>query len=223
MKSKKLLLFVVVTAFAIITTTPFAAQGNRQQVQGTWFGTGSNACLVAAPGAGFNANLTPTGGVSFQTSSSQITLNINADGTGTGTFDELVLAPLTPVISSSYPPASGVSASSATGTFSFTYTIADDGTLTVTFTSLDGQLLTGPSAGFVFTLVRAGGIGGPPPLTGRISRDGKTVLLSSATPEDNATALSAAEETVQVKNGPSFQRICYRTRVFVSVHTDGDN
>ncbi len=228
MKPTKFWLFVfrlaVIVVFAAVTTLPLLGQGNRSQVQGTWYGTGSNACLVAAPGAGFNTNLTPTGGVSLQLSSSQITLNINADGTGTGEFVELALTPLTPVSPSAYPPASGAGASSSKGTFSYTYTIADDGTLTVTFTSLDGQLLTGPSAGFAFTIVHSGGVGGPPSLTGRIGRDGKSMLLSSATPEDNADAkaLSGVEETLQVKNGPSFQRICYRTRVFAPVHVDGE-
>ncbi len=221
MKPTSLLLFAsrlaAVAAFASIMTLHLAAQGNRQQVQGTWFGTGSNACLVAGPNAtpGFNTNLTPSDGVSFQTSSSQVTLNINADGTGTGTFDELALTPLTPVISSSYPPASGVSASSTKGSFSFTYTIADDGTLTVTFLSLDGQVLTGPPAGFVFTLLGPGGVGGPPPLTGRIGKDGKSMLLSSATPP--------TVETLQITGGPFFKRICYRTRVFVPIHEDEGN
>ena len=199
MKSKKLLLAfrlaIIVAAFASLTTLPLLAQ-----VQGTWFGTGTNGCLVAAPGAGFNPNLTPTDGVSFQSSSSQITLDISPAGIGTGTFVEF---PLT------VPPASGVGGSSSKGSFSFTYTIAADGTLTVTFISLNGQVLSGPSAGASFTLV-------PPPLTGTISGDGKTMLLSSEAPTDNAHALSAVE-TLHIVGGPSFQRLCNRTRVFALI------
>jgi hypothetical protein len=222
MKSTSLLLFAsklaAVAAFASLMTLPLAGQGNRQQVQGTWFGTGTTACLVAAPkmtpgstpGSGFNnLTLTPTDGVSFQTSSTQVFLNINADGTGTGTFDEFAVTPLTPVTSSGYPPASGVSASSNTGTFSFTYTMADDGTLTVTFLSLGGQVLSGPTKGAAFSLV-------PPQLTGRIGKDGKSMLLSSATPP--------TVETLYITNTPVFfDRICYRMRVFVPIHEDGGN
>ena len=139
MKPKKLLLFAfrlaVIAALACVTTLPLAGQGGRQQIQGTWFGTGTSACLVAAPGSGFNPNLTPTDGVSLQLSSVQGTLNINADGTGTGEFHEFVFTPLTPVTPSTYPPASGVSGSSNKNSISFTYTIADDGTLTVVFSS----------------------------------------------------------------------------------------
>lgn len=49
MKSNKLLLFAVIAAFAVITTLRVAGQEGRQHVQGTWFGTGTSECLVAAP------------------------------------------------------------------------------------------------------------------------------------------------------------------------------
>jgi hypothetical protein len=202
MKPKKLLLFAVVAALAAVTTLPVAGQGSRQQVQGTWFGTGTSACLVAAPGAGFNPNLTPTDGVTFQSSSVQGTLNINADGTGTGEFHEFVLAP-PPV-----PPPGSVNASSNHNSISFTYTIADDGTLTVVFSSVTGTLLTGPNANLSFTVT-------PPPLTGRIGRDGKSMMLSSAEPP--------TVETLHITGGPSFQRLCYRSRVFVPIHVDGED
>jgi hypothetical protein len=218
MKSKKLWLIAfklaVIAAFAVVITLPAAGQGDRQKVRGTWFGTGTNACLVAGmkttpaftPGSGFTNNLTPTDGVSFQTSSAQVSLNINPDGTGTGTFDEFALTPLTIPSTLTYPPASGVSASSTTGTFSFTYTIADDGTLTVTFLSLGGQVLSGPSKGAAFSVL-------PPRLIGRIGKDGKSMLLSSATPP--------TVETLYITNTPVFfDRICNRTRVFVPIHED---
>ncbi len=223
MKPKKLLLFVfwlaICAVVVSITTLPLAAQGNRQHLHGTWFGTGTNGCLVASakttpgftPGSGFDQridHLTPTDGVSFQTSSSQITLNINADGTGTGTFDEFTVAPLTPVTSTP-PPYSSASASSNTGTFSFIYSIADDGTLTVHFLSLTGQVLSGPSKGAAFSVLI-------PDLTGRIGKDGKSMLLSSATPP--------TVETLFITNTPVFfDRICYRTRVFVPIHVDGED
>ncbi len=221
MRKKKLMLFAIVVAFAAAATLPLAAQGNRQQVQGTWFGTGTSACLVATPGQTFAANLTPTGGVSFQPSSVQGYLNINADGTGTGEFLEFALTPLTIPSTLTYPPggpAAGVSASSNRNSVSFTYTIADDGTLTVTFVSVGGTVLTGPSKGAGFTLV-------PPPLTGRIGTDGKSMLLSNpgCTSTDCATYGEPTVETLHITNGPSFDRICSRTRVFVPIHEDEGN
>jgi hypothetical protein len=146
--------------------------------------------------------------VTLQLSSVQGTLNINADGTGTGEFHEFVFTPLTPVTPSTYPPASSVSGSSNKNSISFTYTIADDGTLTVVFSSVTGTLLTGPNANLSFTVT-------PPPLTGRIGRDGKSMLLSSAEPP--------TVETLHITGGPSFKRLCYRSRVFVPIHADGGN
>ena len=213
MKARIGLTLAIILALASLTTVVPKAlagdhdwEGARRHVQGTWFGTGTNGCLVAAPGTGFSDTLIPTGGVSFQSSSVQGTLNIKADGTGTGEFTEF---PLT------QPPAAGVGASSTNYSVSYTYTIADDGTLTVTFLSVAGQVLTGPSAGASFNLV-------PPPLTGRISQDGKTMLLSTEAPTANATA-SSVVEILQIVGGPSFQRICSRMRVFARVHADRDN
>jgi len=201
MKPKNLLLFAfrlaLVAAFAFVTTLPLAGQDrdrDRHQLRGTYFLTGTTACLVAAPGAGFNANLTPTDGVSFQSSSAQGTLKL-ADGTGTGQFKEFSITT---------PPATSAGASSNENMASFTYTIADDGTLTVTFTSVSGTVLTGPSAGATFTV-------NPPPLSGRVARDGGTILLSTIEP---------TVETLHITGGPSFQRICYRTRVQIPVHRD---
>ena len=197
MKPKKLLLFALrlalVAAFASVTTLPLAGQDRDwHQLRGTYFLTGTSTCLVAAPGAGFNANLTPTDGVSLQSSSVQGTLRL-ADGAGTGEFEEFAIT---------HPPATSAGASSNKNTASFTYTIADDGTLTVVFSSVTGTLLTGPSVGLTFTV-------NPPPLTGRIERDGKTMLISNTDP---------TVETLQVIGGPSFQRICYRTRVLIPIH-----
>jgi hypothetical protein len=200
MKSTKLLLFVlglaVVVVFAAVATLPAAAQGNREQVQGTYSITGDNACLLSP--AGFNANLTPAGPSSVQSSSVQGTLEINADGTGTGQFTELILT---------HPPASTAGASSSEYSVSFTYTIADDGTLTVSFTSVGGTIVTGPLAGMSFTVT-------PPPLNGRVARDGSAILLSSIGP---------SVETLHIVGGPTIPRICHRTRVQIPVHVNGQN
>ena len=43
------------------------------------------------------------------------------------------------------------------------------------------------------------------------------MLLSIEAPTDTAHALSAVE-TLHIVGGPSFDRICYRSRVFVPIH-----
>ncbi len=195
MNSKKLLLFAftvaVAAAIASVATLPLAAQGTRDQLKGAYFINGDNACLLSP--AGFNANLTPAGPSSVQSSSVGGSVTLNADGTGTGQFTELILT---------HPPASSVGASSTAYSVAFTYTIADDGTLTVTFTSVSGQIVTGPLAGSSFNLI-------PPPLSGRVARDGTTILLSSIEP---------TIEYLHIVSGPTIPRICHRTRVQIPIH-----
>lgn len=203
MKTKKLMLFAfklaVAAAFAAVATLPGAAQDRDRdwhQLRGTYFITGDNACLVSP--LGFDpTHLTPSGPSSVQSSSVEGTVRL-ADGTGTGQFTELILT---------HPPASSAGASSSEYSVSFTYTIADDGTLTVTFTSVSGTVLTGPSAGATFTLI-------PPPLSGRVARDGSAILLSSIEP---------TVEHLQIVGGPTLPRICHRTRVQIPVHVDRED
>ena len=201
MKPKKLLLLAfglaVAIALASVAALPAAAEDqDRHQLKGTYYITGDNACLVSP--LGFDpTHLTPSGPSSVQSSSVQGTVRL-ANGTGTGQFTELILT---------HPPASSAGASSSEYSVLFNYTIADDGTLTVTFTSLSGTVLTGPSAGATFTLI-------PPPLSGRVARDGNAILLSSIEP---------TVETLQIVGGPSLPRICHRTRVQIPVHVDRED
>jgi len=201
MKPKKLLLLAfglaVAIALASVAALPAAAEDqDRHQLKGTYYITGDNACLVSP--LGFDpTHLTPSGPSSVQSSSVQGTVRL-ADGTGTGQFTELILT---------HPPASSAGASSSEYSVLFNYTIADDGTLTVTFTSLSGTVLTGPSAGATFTLI-------PPPLSGRVARDGSAILLSSIEP---------TVEHLQIVGGPTLPRICHRTRVQIPVHVDRED
>jgi len=191
-----LLFTVLLLGLATVVTLPAAAEDQDwHQLRGTYFITGDNACLLSP--AGFTSSLTPVDGSAVQSSSVEGTVRLD-NGTGTGEFTELILT---------HPPASTTGASSSEYSVSFTYTIADDGTLTVTFTSLSGTVLTGPSAGATFTLI-------PPPLSGRVARDGNAILLSSIEP---------TVETLQIVGGPSLPRICHRTRVQIPVHVDRED
>jgi hypothetical protein len=210
MKPKRFFLFAfrlaVVAALASVTTLPLAGQGARDQVKGTYFATGDNACLVSAP------SLSPPGSTSafvpasVQSSSVQGILTINPDGTGTGQFNELI---------TTYPPASSAGASSSTYATPFTYTIADDGTLTVEFVSVTGTVLSGPSAGLTFSL-------NAPPLSGRIARDGTTMLLSSML-HNNTDPIFETLTVVTPTHPVYFERICHRTRVLIPVHVEGED
>ena len=130
----------------------------------------------------------------------QGTLKIKADGTGTGDFEELILTNPT-------TPGTGGETYSKYS-FTFTYTIADDGTLTVTLTSITGTVYP---AGLPFTLAA-------PPLSGRITPDKSTMLLSSAGP---------AIEVLTVETSPTtslyFQRECHRTRILVRIHVEDED
>jgi hypothetical protein len=127
----------------------------------------------------------------------QGTLKIKADGTGSGDFEELILTNPT-------TPGTGGETWSEYS-FTFTYTIASDGTLTVTLTSVTGTVYP---AGLPFTLAA-------PPLSGRITPDKHTMLLSSAGP-----AIEVLTVGISSTQSIYFQRACHRTRILVRVHTD---
>jgi len=204
MKSRRYLLFAfrlaVLATFASIATLPLAAQGARDQLKGTYFFTGEQACLASS--LGFNSNLTPVAGsvVTVQSASTQGILKFKTDGTGTAEFEELFIV---------HPPASPLFAGSQEASFSFTYTVADDGVLTLVSGLVNGIFATGPLTGLTFT-------NNPPPLSGRIARNGTAIPL---------TTIDPTVETAQL--GPplssSLPRICHRARTLIPIHVDGED
>jgi len=207
-----LLVAVFFLAITAVATLPLAAQdrdNGQVRVKGTYFATGDNVCLLSP--AGFysdpgSTQFTPKGPSLVQSSSVQGTLKINPDGTGSGEFNELIIT---------HFPVGTTSASTGSSTYSvpFTYTEAEDGALTVTFGTLNGELLSGPSAGLCFTL-------SPPPLTGRITPGKSTMLLSSAGPSVENLTLTNCQTGVTVKEVP---RMCHRTRILVRVHAPDED
>lgn len=201
MKSKKLLLFAVrlavLAAFASVATLPLAAQGSRDQLKGTYFSTGSQACLVSP--AGFTNQVPNNLAIaSVQSSTVQGIVTFNADGTGTAQFKELVIT---------HPPASGTGALSTEQSFSFTYSLADDGTLTLTTGTLSGTILSGTLKNVGFTLTNA------PLLTGRVESNGTAIMLSTADPTVETLALALPQPL-------TLPRICHRSRFLIPVHMD---
>jgi hypothetical protein len=204
MKLKNLVRFAfrlgVVAALASVATLPLAAQGTRDQLKGTYFFTGEQACLVST--LGFNPNLTPVAGsgVSAQSASTQGIVKFNADGTGTAEFKELLVT---------HPPAPSTSAGSQQATFSFTYTIGDDGVLTFVFGLVSGKFSTGPLAGVSFT-------NNPPPMSGRTARNGTAIALTTVNPTVETANLGPPLNT-------TFPRICHRARTLIPIHVDGED
>jgi len=202
MKSRKFLLFAfrlaVLAVFASVATLSLAAQGKRDQLKGTYFFTGEQACLASS--LGFNANLTPVAGsvVSVQSASTQGTLKFNADGTGTAEFRELLIV---------HPPASPLFAGSTEGSFSFTYTVADDGVLTLVPGLVNGTFTAGPLNGVNFT-------NNPPPLSGRIARNGTAIPLTTIDPTVETVTFGPPLDS-------SLPRICHRARTLIPIHMDG--
>ena len=201
MKSAKLLPFgmAVVVTFACVATLPLAAQEARQHLNRTYFSVGEQACLVSPLGF---TNQTPNNvAVAFvQSSSVKGTFQFHADGTGTAQFKELLIT---------HPPSPNAGATSSEQSFSFTYSVADDGTLSLSTGTVSGTILTGPLSGLAFTLVNF------PLLSGQIERSGHAITLSTTDPTVETLTLGPPASV-------SLPRICHRERVLIPIHADGN-
>ena len=168
------------------------------KLKGDYGFTGTAACLsTAAAGPGFNPNLTPTDGSFGQSFASEGIRTFNRDGTGTIKGSSMGIT----------IPANVNSASSDDFSFSFTYTVNDDGSWTSVITGVEtGTIKTGPRAGQTFTISNS------PTSTGIISNNGSTLTLATLDP---------TVEIVTFSNGDVHKRICHRSRVFIKL-SDGD-
>jgi hypothetical protein len=127
-------------------------------------------------------------------------LKFHANGTGTAQFKEVIIV---------HPPAvPSSSASSTEYSLSFTYAVADDGTLTIETVSgsTSGTVLTGPSINYTFIVLDG------PPVSGRIARDNTVITLTSTDPTAE-TLLLTTPTGVSITR----PRICHRTRVIFPV------
>jgi len=167
------------------------------KLKGTYGFTGTAACLsTAAPGPGFNPNLTPTDGSFGQSFTSEGIRTFNGDGTGTVSGSSMGIT----------IPANTHSAGSDDFSFSFAYTVNGDGTWTSDVLGLEtGTIKTGPRAGQTFTISNS------PKSTGIISNNGSTLTLATLDP---------TVEVVTFSNGDVHKRICHRSRVFIRLGDD---
>lgn len=193
-----LLLAALFLGLTTIATIPAAAQDpDWHHLRGTYFSTGETSCVISS--TGFNQNLTPATGatVYFQTVAFQGTWKFHADGTVTGENTELLL---------SLPPSGFAGAGSDDNSFTGTYTVADDGVVTVEVGLVTGTMTTGPLTGLNLSVT-------PPPLSGRIARDRTAITLTSTIPTlETVTLTTPAGATVAV-----VPRICYRVRTLIPI------
>jgi len=173
------------------------AAADPPTLKGEYGFTGSAACLAtAAPGPGFNPNFTPTDGSFGQSSAVEGIRTFNGDGTGTVKASSMGIT----------IPANTHSAGSDDFSFSFTYTVNEDGSWTSRVTGVEtGTIKTGPRAGQTFTVSNSS------PGTGMISRNASTLTLATLDP---------TVEIVTFSNGDVHKRICHRSRVFIKLPND---
>jgi hypothetical protein len=224
---------LAVSIFAFALTWAATASADVRNIRGSYGFTGTAACLVApghvgdpsgpplsnpTPGvalanSGFQPNLRPNdavpGSSTVAYSDSYAVEGIrkfNGDGTGTvkGTSVGITVRPTPgPGGFPRFPPAAG----SSDFSFSFTYTVNEDGSWTSTMVpgSYTENILTGPRAGETAT------VDAIPPVTGMISQDGKTLIVAHVTP---------TVETHTYSNGDVDPQICHRSRVFIKLDND---
>jgi hypothetical protein len=198
-----------------------AEAASPKKLKGEYAFTGTFGCLfapgsdpgpgnptpgTALPNSGFNAKLQPlVNATAFSThASSEGVVVFNGDGTGKYTVTNVSLTNRPTPGPTGYPsfPAS---ASSNTGSASFTYTINADDTFDVQLAGPHtGTFLAGPRTGQTFSVDVA-------PLTGLISKNGDALTLASVTPQ---------VETIAFSDGDVWPRICHRSRVLIKMDKD---
>lgn len=213
--------------------SPASADFDGPRLKGSYAFTGTASCLVAPghtdpsvttnptpgvalPNSGFKSNLRPNDSGPGLTSASYTRAfsvegirKFNGNGTGTvkGTVVGVVGRPTPgPTGFPNFPPA----ASSADFSFSFTYTVNEDGSWTSSMVpgSYTETFLTGPRTGQTAT------VDAIPPVTGMVSEDRKTLIAAHVT---------TAVETHTYSNGDVDPEICHRSRVFIKLNDDHDD
>jgi len=233
MRSKSLNIIVISLYALTLGWAATAAADSSPRLKGSYGFTGTAACLVAPghvgdpngpalpnptpgialPNSGFQANLRPNDAVpgsstvAYSTSfavEGVRTFNGFGSGTVKGTVNYITPRPTPgPGGFPHFPPSAG----SAEFSFSFTYTVNADGTWSSAMVpgSYSETHLTGPRTGQTST------VDALPPVSGMVSRDGKTLIAMQTT---------TTVETHSFSNGDVDPRICHRSRVFIKLDDD---
>lgn len=165
---KKLAVFVIITAIVTFISVAMASAGNNNPVTGEYAVTAGMSCIYTP--SGFNPNLTP---VTAAVGSNSITLQgiFTFNRNGTGSFDS------TGVEINPPPALKGPAHANAFHfSFTFTYDVADDDTITIAADENSFQVTydTGPITGVTFTADTYS-------LSGMVSADHKTLTLGPPT------------------------------------------
>ena len=173
---KKLAVFVIIAAIAMFTVVATASAGDYypKAIWGQYAATGSQTCLLALCGVDTEYVPIGSGTGSVQSLNIEAVFKFKPDGNGTASMTKrsINLPPTLPTIPSA---SAGVVADS----FNFTYTVKDDGTVTMqvvpgTYTS---TWTYGPYKGASYTVYGVS-------FEGTITPDGMMLTLNSGMPSE---------------------------------------
>jgi hypothetical protein len=193
---------VAATAAALscsLVAADAAARSPDSPLKGQYAFTGTNTCLNTPDG--FNPNQQPNVPAISNVSSGSLAGVFTFDGQGGWSFNETTLV----IESAAFTgPGEGKfvpSATSATATATGSYAVGPNGEVGITVTGKTATILTGSATGLTLTYTNS------PPLSGQLSPDHKTLLLSLTEP---------VVETESISNTPVNQRICHLSEVAVT-------
>ena len=187
-----------------VATAAMADSGSSPTLNGQYAFSGSAVCVFSSatlgpvyiPPLGFTASFVPIGHASSNSFSTHGVLAFNGDGTGSQTARTVAIGDPDPGDSGA---TSAIDISS-----SFTYTVADDGTLTIGQGPISSNTVAGPRTG-IQTVTS-----GVPTAVGHVSSDKKTLVYGSFDP--------AVESTLRVDlNEVESVRICHRSNTAVRI------
>jgi hypothetical protein len=198
-------LMIITLVATIILAAMASAQPGHRPIRGQYAATGSQNCLLAQ--CGFLEDYVPRaasyGFGSIQSFSIEGVFKFEADGTGTASITKrsINFAPTLPTIP--YPSAGVI-----IDTWTFTYTVADDGSYTMEPDS--GTYIStwtvGPYVGASYTMY--GWL-----FNGSITPDGKTITLNTGIP-----TVATLDPPIVGPPCPNTQLICNTSLVLIWQH-----
>jgi hypothetical protein len=185
---------VATTAMLIAVSTASADDHRSMPFQGTYGMTATGACLSSP--AGFYPNHVAIEPSAHNAAVNTGVLRFERDGTGSAKVRQTQL---------NFPPASAAYAGSADIAFDFTYTVSQDGsvTLDMLLNTYKATYLTGPLASVSVTFVTSPDLSPIWRWSGPLSQDRKTMFLNSG---DTVSRL-------RLSNGAEVGVICQFARV----------
>ena len=186
----KLTVLMIITVMALFIMAGLASAGSsgHHAIRGQYAYAGETTCLVSP--SGFNTNLQPNAGWGIiQTYSREGKVTFELNGTGSADlFSRVVALPYTiPSPPAPVPTPVPPSAGTQGVTYDFTYTLTNDGTITITVVpgTFISTWITGPSkpASYLVEGVLTDGVITPISWDNAITPDGKTITFTTGAPD----------------------------------------